>query len=463
MRERGAILAAAVFTVVLIIGALIGGLDDVPAHATVPSTLTTVVVDTDMSWDDITALVYLLRQPGIDIKAITVSGTGLTHCRPGVNHVRQLVANLGHHPVPVACGRQEPVQGSLAFPAAWRQSADSFFGLDLPAVPTPRSQETATEVLDRALSSSPKSVVVNLGPMTNLAEALKAHPHLRERIERVYAMGGAFGVPGNEIVHGQAEYNVYVDATAAAVVLRSGVPVTLVPLDACDDVPVTVLFRDALAVQERPGASEVVSMLLTGPYYYMGSQYFWDPLAAMVATYPGVHAQMSDERVVIDQSTGAGHGRTLRSAGGAPVQVVMNVDAQAFYQQYLRVVTADHALKFTTPTSRLDISYEGGRWSVRNAVRPTIAPIALRVTNLSSSLIGVLVGQVSPGHTVREVDAAIRANLKSVPAWFRVVIQVTVPSAHPATWGVDLRPGRYVVVGGGASQPLQRLAAWRVA
>jgi pyrimidine-specific ribonucleoside hydrolase len=280
-----------------------------------------------MSWDDIAALVYLLRRPDVDIKAITVSGTGLTHCSPGVEHVRQLVAYLGHASVPVACGRQEPLDGTRAFPTTWRQAADSFFRLTLPTTPSPASHETAVQVLHRALLSSPKTTVISLAPMTNLADTLTQYPDLRGRIHMIDAMAGAIDVPGNEVAHGRAEF---IDARAADMVLHSGAPVTLVPLDAADDVPVTVLFHDALAMRELPGASEVVSMLLDDPYYYSGSQYFWDPLTATISVDPTL-AQIKTERVTVLQTPGPDHGRTIPAVNGAPVRVAVNVNARAFY------------------------------------------------------------------------------------------------------------------------------------
>ena len=81
------------------------------------------------------------------------------------------------------------------------------------------------------------------GPLTNVAEALGRDPSLAGRLEMVYAMGGAVSVGGNVRLPGtggKAEWNFFVDPRAARVVLSSGVPVTLVPLDATNRAPVTV-------------------------------------------------------------------------------------------------------------------------------------------------------------------------------------------------------------------------------
>jgi pyrimidine-specific ribonucleoside hydrolase len=415
-----------------------------------------------MSWDDIAALVYLLRRPDIDMRAITVSGTGLTHCRPGVAHVRSLVAYVGHSPVPVACGSQHPLEGALAFPDSWRTVADSFFGLDLPPVPAPpNGNETAVQLLDRVLVSSPKTEVIELAPMTNLAEALLAHPGLRPRVQMVYAMAGALDVPGNETMHQLAEYNVYVDAKAADVVLRSGIPVTLVPLDATDDLPVTSLFYQALVVAERPGGSEVVSLLLSNDYYLSGSQYFWDPAAAVLSTDPSL-GQVKIERVGVVLASGTDHGRTVRASTGSTVHVAMNMNAAGFYQEYLRGLTGDAGFKFTVPNSRLDLSFSKGAWSVSDAARRASGLTALRVSNSGTSMVEVAVGRLDQGHTARDVDAAIRAGVSAAPNWFHVVLDVTVPQNHAAIWGIMLRSGLCVVVGAAPGVPVRRLASVQV-
>ena len=80
-----------------------------------------------------------------------------------------------------------------------------------------------------AYASPSKAVLVTLGPMTNLAQALIASPAIAANIPGVVAMGGGFA-GGNVTPH--AEFNIYCDAAAAARVLDSGIAVTLIPLDA---------------------------------------------------------------------------------------------------------------------------------------------------------------------------------------------------------------------------------------
>ncbi|HEX5823244.1 MAG TPA: nucleoside hydrolase, partial [Candidatus Limnocylindrales bacterium] len=65
-----------------------------------------VVIDTDMAADDWLAILLLLGRPDVDVRAITVTGTGEAHCAPGVRNARALVELAGKPPIPVACGRE---------------------------------------------------------------------------------------------------------------------------------------------------------------------------------------------------------------------------------------------------------------------------------------------------------------------------------------------------------------------
>ncbi|HEX7567723.1 MAG TPA: nucleoside hydrolase, partial [Anaerolineaceae bacterium] len=217
-------------------------------YHTQPSTgLMTVIIDTDMARDDWMAILYLLNRPDVDVKAITVTGTGEAHCVPGVRNALRLVALAGYHPIPVACGREAPLQGNHVYPQAWRDLVDNLVGLTLPDGTNPDPGVDAVQLLTQIVQSSPEKVkILALGPLTNLAEAFQAAPGLVDNIGWIYIMGGAVHVPGNlrADVSGNttAEWNIYIDPRAANIVFDSGASVTLVGLDATNHVPLTMDF-----------------------------------------------------------------------------------------------------------------------------------------------------------------------------------------------------------------------------
>jgi inosine-uridine nucleoside N-ribohydrolase len=95
-----------------------------------------VIVDTDMAPDDIMALAYLLEDPTVSVRAITVEGTGEAHGAPGARNALRLIRALGiRRTIPVGYGPPHPLAGSGAFPPGWRARADAMYGLGLPPWP----------------------------------------------------------------------------------------------------------------------------------------------------------------------------------------------------------------------------------------------------------------------------------------------------------------------------------------
>lgn len=283
-----------------------------------------VVVDTDLGADDIVALAMLLRHPAVDVRAITVSGTGLVHCPVGAQHVRSIFIELGVRDRPVGCGRRDAGQDGLAFPELWRSSSDSMYGLQL-AAPVMGGSGTAdaVSVLRDALTSSPSKLsIVALGPWTNLEDLVKRHPAVVARIARIHAMAGAIDVAGN--APDGAEWNVRADPSAFDSLLRAGVPVTLVPLDATNTVPLEPEFFDRLSANSSPPAANLAWRLLDKNRFLLTSgQFLWDELAAIALVEPTL---LTIERVRVQVDA---KGRLARSESGLEVDAALAADGGA--------------------------------------------------------------------------------------------------------------------------------------
>lgn len=290
-----------------------------------------LVVDTDLAADDLVALAFLLSSPRAEVEAITVSGTGEVRCPDGLDVVRGLLAVTGDDDIPVACGRSTPLHGDHAFPTDWRDSADDAWGVKLPVVEAKGDSGSATGLLARSLEDGDATLVA-LGPLTNVAEAFRARPRLARQVPSVVVMGGALDVPGNVFVADDgsptAEWNMYVDPTAAAEVVDSGVPVTLVALDATNQAPITDDFVEELQDVAGTAAGELAAEVLAdNPLVASGEAFFWDPLAAAVALDPElVDTESVPLSVVADD--GEESGRTVRDESGRPVLVATGVDRE---------------------------------------------------------------------------------------------------------------------------------------
>jgi inosine-uridine nucleoside N-ribohydrolase len=293
-----------------------------------------LLIDTDVAPDDLAALAFLLGSPRVEVRAITVSGTGEAHCGPGVDVVLRLLERLDAPPIAVACGRETPIAGDHAFPDAWRTGADDGSGLALPATSREPFAGDAVQLIGETTDDVDELRVLTLGPMTNLADALRRRPDLARRLETVYAMAGALFVSGNVAFGGPAdnrvaEWNVYVDPAAAQVVIDSGLTVHLVSLDATNQVPVTREYVERVRREATGPGGQVLAELFAGhPFMTEGAYFLWDPLAAaMAAGYP--LGSFSAARVEVEKAEGPEVGFTRPVEGPPNVEYLNSADRAA--------------------------------------------------------------------------------------------------------------------------------------
>lgn len=399
---------------------------------------TPLVVDTDLSSDDIVALAYVARDPHLRLTAVTVSGTGLVGCPAGARHAGALLSALGRGDVPVACGATVPRRGGNVVPADWRRWADRMFGLSLPPAAT-APRRSAVALLREAVERAPKPpVVLELAPMTNLARAFEVEPELAAKLGRVVAMGGAFAVPGNAPGHESAETNLWLDPAAARIVLGSGAPVTLVPLDATNSVPVTTFVGQALRrYHHESAAATIVWDLVLATGMDRGGSYFWDPLAAVAAAHPGL--------VPTSRRTVAVHpdGRTTWGPSGTPVAVASPVDRGRFERELLTTLLGGKPFRLPPHRVAATIAYDGSRCVYRGAAQLVMGDVVLDSVNRGDTPFQWLAGRLDGTHTLadlRRVAAHVDAHTEP-PSWFSVDAAGTTPPHARVTWVAGLPAG----------------------
>jgi len=304
-----------------------------------------VIFDTDMAHEDMFAALFLLSHPNVDVRAITVSGTGEAHCKPGVTHALGLVKLSDHKDIPVSCGRETPLSGDHVFPAEWRQAADNAYGVEIPAGGTASALSASDLIVDIVQGSDEAITIVAVGPLTNIAEALQKSPGISTNIKEIYIMGGALEVDGNVgnsnvgIQNQYAEWNIYIDPSAANIVFNSGIPIVLVPLDATKDVPVTRNFYKALGKNRNTPTATLVYELLTANLDFVdsGGFQFWDTLTAAVFTDQSI-ASFQDFSVVVVEEEGSESGRTKPDSNGIQIKVAVGADQAKFEQLFLTIL-----------------------------------------------------------------------------------------------------------------------------
>jgi inosine-uridine nucleoside N-ribohydrolase len=194
-----------------------------------------IVLDCDPGHDDAIAIMFAAGDPAVELLAITTVAGNQTLPKTTLN-ARRVCTLAGIREVPVAAGCARPLIQPL------RTAADVHgeSGLDGPRFGEPTVQaldEHAVDVIHRVLQEHPEPVtLVPTGPLTNIALLLTRHPEDAARIREIVLMGGSIE-RGN--VTPYAEFNIYVDPEAAAIVFGSGVPVTMCGLNVTHQALVT--------------------------------------------------------------------------------------------------------------------------------------------------------------------------------------------------------------------------------
>jgi purine nucleosidase len=301
----------------------------------------TVIHDQDGNADDFIALALVIKSGRARVAAVTVCPAD-SYLEPATRTTQLFLDRLGARGVSVAMGHDE---GTHPFPAEWRRSAASVLDIAAlkgarPSGANPVADEDAPHHLARLLSRPGRYTILETGPLSNIAAALRLNPGIARHIARIWIMGGAVRVGGNvqQAGHdGTAEWNLYNQPRAAAEVLASGVPITLIALDATNKVPLTRRFVDTLGA--RPGAIARLSAQAWRtaiPAEGEQSYYFWDTLTAAAMLDPTLVTVKTLRVKVITE--GPSQGRTVEAPDGRPIQVAVDADAGRVEALFLKLL-----------------------------------------------------------------------------------------------------------------------------
>jgi len=292
-----------------------------------------VLIDTDPGIDDALALLLAWGSPELGVEAITTVAGNVPVAAATTNLLRLLALRRPDPPPAVGEGASGPLARALVTSTGYHGED----GLaDLPDWPEPERTSVLPDAIELIVEAARRLqrllTVVALGPLTNLALALKADAGALPLVGRVVAMGGAVDVPGN--VTPTAEFNFYVDPEAAHRVLAAGLPLDLVPLDASRQAVLPRAgMRAALARAPGPLAARIQAFSERGFRidHAGGAQgmVLHDPLALAVALDPTL-VEWEPVRLLI-----GGDGETLRAAGEPNCRIARGVDSDRFLRLFL--------------------------------------------------------------------------------------------------------------------------------
>lgn len=340
--------AGVIALLVVLLSSILAACDLVQADGVTASVRTgplptlSVVVDTDMLPDDWLALLYLVSEPGVDIRAVTVAHGSVVGCEAGVAIARDLLAGVGESDVPVACGPPAS-PGGTPFPSEWveeTRAAAAGIGWtaddgDPPGATIPTGDAVA--LLRAAVEDGPITIV-SLGPPTNIARLFDDPTWDRSNVDRIVQMAGAVDVPGNVESLPSVEWNAVVDPAALATVLTSDIEVVLVSLDGTNHLPIRTADIDRMTSDRSTPAAALAAQVLDTQRAFAktGGYYMWDVLTAMTARQPDVvRVESIPVRVSLDPGEA---GRTVRDPAGHETLVTVEADAEGFERIFLEAL-----------------------------------------------------------------------------------------------------------------------------
>jgi len=277
-----------------------------------------LIIDSDPGLDDALAIGLAVARPEIDLLAVTTVGgnADVRHC---TTNALRLLHLYGASEVPVAEGSAGALIGSIV--RATEIHGEAGIGrTTLPPSPVEARREGAVDLIASILRSHPEPVVIApIGPLTNIALLLRLHPELAQRIAHICLMGGSIG-EGNTTV--SAEFNIYADPEAAAIVFELGVPITMMGLDVTHQ---AVLYQPALDRLSGLGnasggvAAELVDYALAreGQWYGTPRMSVHDAVAVAHLAIPDL-VEVAEYDVQVDTGNGPARGRTV--CDGLPVR-----------------------------------------------------------------------------------------------------------------------------------------------
>jgi len=189
-------------------------------------TRTPILIDCDPGQDDAVMLMLAMNSPELEIVGITAVGGNVPLARTGPNALR-ICELMGRRDIPVFAGCDQPLVRPLVT-AAHVHGESGLHGLDLPLPTRPLERMHGADFIVDRLRARDDVVLCPIGPLTNVALALIKAPEITRRVRRIVLMGGA--IHGGNVTS-VAEYNIYADPDAAAVVFSCGAPITMIGLD----------------------------------------------------------------------------------------------------------------------------------------------------------------------------------------------------------------------------------------
>ena len=356
------------FLGVLSVALLTGG-QLTTASAQVASPRRKVIISQDArgpATSDLQAIAVLVQAPDVEVLGVTVV-SGDVWRDEGVAHALRLLEIMGRTDVPVVPGSVHPLIhtraesdlweksfGKQVFTGAWLNNPPAFVYHEPEVVPpltegpphTRPNEEIAANFMVRQARAHPGEVtIVSLGPLTDVALAVRLDPEFPRLIKELVFMGGSFSPPLDNYFSAEYrnnprhEFNLWWDAEAARIALRSPFPkITCTPVDISLKTKYTASIADRMVQVQTPFTAYLRR-------YAEVDFPMWDELAAAAWLHPDLITRREQLYMDVDCDHGAGYGNTLSwTIGSQPglgeqlVTINADVDLDRFADRFIELM-----------------------------------------------------------------------------------------------------------------------------
>jgi purine nucleosidase len=310
-----------------------------------------ILLDTDPGIDDACAILLALASPEISLEGLSIVH-GNSSLEQGTKNALSILELAHASHIPVVKGCELPlVQPSLLAPETHGDTGMGY--AQLPEARTqPKVQHGIDFLIEQILSSPGEITLVAIGPLTNIALAIRQEPRIVEAVKELIIMGGALRYEGNTTA--LAEFNTYVDPHAAHIVYHAGMPTALVPLD----VTYQCILTPSDVERLQKVASPITQCIVDATRFYMEFHDEYqsiegcvinDPLALALTFAPEL-CTYRELPVDVDISGGVSMGKTIGdffNYGKKPanMKVALGVKARDFMELFLeRIETLARSL-----------------------------------------------------------------------------------------------------------------------
>ena len=300
-----------------------------------------IIIDTDPGVDDAMAIFFALQSPELELIGLTTI-FGNVHTDLATTNALRLLEIAGRSDIPVAKGADDPIAVPYGGPVPFVHGDDGQGNQDLPAPTTQAIAQTAAQfIIEQVMAAPGEITLIPIGPLTNLAMAMRLEPRIIGKVQEIILMGGNALGPGNATP--SAEANIHNDPEAADLVFTAGWPVTMVGLDVTHKVHMQPQDLAVFGQIDTPMAQHMARIL---PFYRdffeksfseqgIEGIYIHDSSAVAYAIDPTLF-QVGNWATRVDTTQGISRGKTWPMVAGdfvlppwqdqPPVTICIDVD-----------------------------------------------------------------------------------------------------------------------------------------